>query len=100
MERKRRRGRPSLTDSWKEIREAFQFMVGCPSKARGLITHALHQLKDADMSPQVAGGKGSAHSSGVVLVLDDGENLAIVSRGNDDVPADGNVLKGRVDVGH
>ena len=51
-------------------------MVGCSSKARGLNAHVLHQLKDADMSPQIARAQGSAHSRGVVLVLDDGENLA------------------------
>jgi hypothetical protein len=75
-------------------------MVGGSSKARGLNAHVLHQLKDAHMSPQVAGAQGSAHGSGVVLVLDDGDNLAVVSRANDDLAAEGNVLKGRVDVGH
>jgi hypothetical protein len=100
VERSRRRGRPSLTDSEEEIREPFQFMVGCSSKARSLNAHVFHQLKDADMSPQVARAKGSAHSRGVILVLDDGENLAIVSRANDDLPTEGDVFKGRVDVGH
>ena len=74
-------------------------MIGCSSKARGLNAHVLHQLKDADMSPQVARAKGSALSRGVVLVFDDRENLAIVSRANDDLPAERDVFKGRVDVG-
>ena len=75
-------------------------MVGCSSKARGLNPHVLHQLKDADMSPQVAGAKRSAHSSALVLVLDDGDNLVVVSRANDDLPAERDALKGRVDVVH
>ncbi len=75
-------------------------MVGCSRKARGLNTHVLHQLKDVDMSPQIAGAKGSVHCGGVVLVLDDGEDLAVVSRANDDLSAEGDVFKGRVDVGH
>ena len=75
-------------------------MVGCSGKARGLNAHVLHQLKDVDMSPQVAGAKGSVHCGGVVVVLDDGENLAVVSRANDDLSAEGDVFKGRVDVGH
>jgi len=53
-----------------------------------------------NMSPHFAGAQGSAHGSGVVLVLDDGENLAVVSRANDDPAAEGNVRKGRADVGH
>ena len=36
----------------------------------------------------------------MVLVLDDRENLAVVSRANDDLAAEGDVLKARVDVGH
>jgi len=36
----------------------------------------------------------------VVLVLDDGENFAEVSRANDDLAAKGDVFKGRVNVGH
>ena len=75
-------------------------MVGCSNKARSLNAHVLHQPKDVDMSPQIAGAKGSVHCGGVVLVLDDGENLAIVSRANDDRSAKGDVFKGRVDVGH
>jgi hypothetical protein len=75
-------------------------MVGCSSKARGLNAHVRHQLKDVDMSPQIAGGEGSVHCGGVVLVLDDGENLAVVSRANDDLATRGDVFKGRVDVGH
>jgi hypothetical protein len=100
VERRRRRGRPSLTDSKEEIREPFQFMVGCSSKACGLDAHVLQQLKDADISPEVAGAKGSTHSSGLVLVLDDWEDLAVVSRANDDLAAERDAFKGRVDVGH
>ena len=36
----------------------------------------------------------------MVLVFDDRENLAVVSRANDDLATEGDVLKGRVDVGH
>ena len=100
VERRRRRGRPSLTNSKEVIREPFQFMVGCSSKARGLNAHVLHQLKDADVSPEVAGAKGSTHSSGLVLVLDDREDLAVVSRANDDLAAERDAFKGKVDVGH
>ena len=100
VERSRRRGRPSLTNSKEVIREPFQFMVGCSSKARGLDAHVLQQLKDADISPEVAGAKGSTHSSGLVLVLDDWEDLAVVSRANDDLAAERDAFKGRVDVGH
>ena len=100
VERRRRRGRPSLTNSKEVIREPFQFMVGCSSKARGLDAHVLQQLKDADISPEVAGAKGSTHSSGLVLVLDDWEDLAVVSRANDDLAAERDAFKGRVDVGH
>ena len=75
-------------------------MVGGSCKACGLNAHVLHQLKDAHMSPQVAGAQGSAHGSDMVLVLDDGENLAVVSCANDDLAAEGNMFKGRVDVGH
>ena len=100
VERRRRRGRPSLTNSKEVIREPFQFMVGCSSKARGLDAHVLQQLKDADISPEVAGAKGSTHSSGLVLVLDDREDLAVVSRANDDLAAERDAFKGKVDVGH
>ena len=100
VERRRRRRRPSLTNSKEVIREPFQFMVGCSSKARGLNAHVLHQLKDADISPEVAGAKGSTHSSGLVLVLDDWEDLAVVSRANNDLAAERDAFKGRVDVGH
>ena len=75
-------------------------MVGCSSKARGLNAHVLHQLKDADISPQVAGAKGSMHSSGLILVLDDGKDLAVVSRANDDLAAERDVGKGWMDVAH
>jgi len=44
--------------------------------------------------------KGSTHSSGLVLVLDDREDLAVVSRANDDLAAERDAFKGRVDVGH
>ena len=54
VERRRRRGRPSLTESKEVIIEPFQFVVGCTSKARGFNAHVLHQLKDAHMLPQVA----------------------------------------------
>jgi hypothetical protein len=100
VERRRRRGRPSLTNSKEVIREPFQFMVWCSSKACGLDAHVLQQLKDADISPEVAGAKGSTHSSGLVLVLDDWEDLAVVSRANDDLAAERDAFKGRVDVGH
>ena len=36
----------------------------------------------------------------MVLVFDDRENLAVVSRANDDLATEGDVLKGRMDVGH
>lgn len=72
-------------------------MVGCSSKALGLNAHVLHQLKDADISPEVAGAK-ETQSSGLVLVLDDGENLAVVSRANDDLAAKRGVFKSRVDI--
>jgi hypothetical protein len=75
-------------------------MVGCSRKARGLNAHVFHQLKDVDMSPQIAGAKGSVHCGGVVLVLDDGEDLAVVSRANDDLAAERGAFKGRADVGH
>ena len=47
-----------------------QRTIGAPAK-RAALMRVLHQLKDVDMSPQVVGAKGSAHSSGVALVLDD-----------------------------
>ena len=100
VERRRRRGGPSLTNSKEVIREPFQFMVGCSSKARGLNAHVLHQLKDVNMSPQIAGAKGSVHCGGVILVLDDGKDLAVVSRANDNLAAERDVFKGWVDVGH
>ena len=75
-------------------------MVGCSKKTRSLNAHVLHQLKDADMSPEVAATKGSMHSSGLILVLDDGKDLAVVSRANDDLAAKRDVFKGWVDVGH
>ena len=52
------------------------------------------------MSPEVAAAKGSMHSSGLILVLDDGKDLAVVSRANDDLAAERDVFKGWVDVGH
>ena len=100
VERRQRRGGASLANIEEEIREPFQFMVGCSSKTRGLNTHVLHQLKDANMSPQVAMAKGSTHSSNLVLVLDDGKDLSVVSRANDDLAAERDVFKGRVNVGH
>ena len=69
-------------------------MWACVSSA------TLSALKDADVSPEVAGAKGSTHSSGLVLVLDDWEDLAVVSRANDDLAAERDAFKGRVDVGH
>jgi hypothetical protein len=52
------------------------------------------------MLSEVAGAKGSMHSSGLILVLDEGEDLAVVSRANDDLATERDVFKGWVDVGY
>jgi hypothetical protein len=75
-------------------------VIRLAGQASSLNAHVLVEWEELLVSPEVAQAKGGADSGGVVVILDDGEDLANVAGADDNLATERNVGKGWVDVAH
>ena len=75
-------------------------MIRLAGKASCLNAHIVMELEELLVSPQVAQAKGGTDSGGLVVILDDGEDLANVAGADDNLATERNVGKGWLDVAH
>ena len=75
-------------------------MIRLAGKASCLNAHVLVELEELLVSPEVAQAKGGTDGGGLVVILDDGEDLADVAGADDDLATERDVGKGWMDVAH
>ena len=89
-----------FTDVEEKLGEPLELVIRLAGKASCLNAHVLVELEELLVSPEVAQAKGGTDGGGLVVILDDGEDLADVAGADDDLATERDVGKGWMDVAH
>jgi hypothetical protein len=83
-----------------EVGEPLEVVVRLAGLASCLNTHVLVEVEKLLVFPEVAQAEGSVDGGGLVVVLDDGHDLAHVTGAENHLATERNVAEGGMDVAH